>query len=234
MVRKNNNSCQKLTVGVRSIEIKKQVAIIEGKDVSKLSKMAGKIADTLCQKELIQECDKEIYEFGYEVLIENTGKTFLLLMAGGIFHQFIITLVFILAFTTLRSCCGGYHASKSWKCDVITIILWGFVVAGTVLFEPIVRERQVLLLLIAIVSELVIYQYAPVEHIHKQLTEEKKARNRRNALVLGLVYGIFILLLSFTWMKLSVALSLTVLEVVILMIIPKEGRSFDEEADCFR
>lgn len=199
-----------------------------------MSKMAGKIADVLCQKELIQECDKEIYEFGYEVLIENIGKTFLLLVAGGIFHQFIVTLVFILAFTTLRSCCGGYHASESWKCDVITLFLWGLVVTGTVLFEPIVSERQVLLILIAVVSELIIYQYAPVEHIHKQLTEEKKAKNRRNALGLGMIYGIFILLLAFIWTKLSVALALTILEVVILMIIAKEGRNFDEEANCFR
>lgn len=198
-----------------------------------MSKMAGKIADVLCQKELIQECDKEIYEFGYEVLIENIGKTFLLLVAGGIFHQFIVTLVFILAFTTLRSCCGGYHASESWKCDVITLFLWGLVVTGTVLFEPIVSERQVLLILIAVVSELIIYQYAPVEHIHKQLTEEKKAKNRRNALGLGMIYGIFILLLAFIWTKLSVALALTILEVVILMIIAKEGRNFDEEANCF-
>lgn len=199
-----------------------------------VSKIAGKIADVLCQKELIQECDKEIYEFGYEVLIENVGKTFLLLMAGGIFHQFTVTLVFILAFTTLRSCCGGYHASESWKCNLLTIFLWGIVVLGTRLFEPIVSERQILLILIAIVSELIIYEYAPVEHIHKQLTEEKKVRNRKNALGLGMIYGISILLLTFTRMRLSIALALTVLEVVILMIIPKEGRNFDEEANCFR
>lgn len=202
--------------------------------MKELSKMAGKIADTLYQKELIQECDKEIYEFGYEVLIENIGKTFLLLLAGGILHQFTVTLVFVIAFTTLRSCCGGYHALEAWRCDLITIFLWGIVVTGTKLFEPIVSERQVLLILIAVVSELIIYQYAPVEHIHKRLTEEKRARNRRNALGLGMVYGILILLLAFTWTKLSVALSLTVLEVVILMIIPKEGRICDEETDCFR
>lgn len=199
-----------------------------------MSKMAGKVADTLCQKELIQECDKEIYEFGYEILIENIGKTLVLLLAGAILRQFTVTLIFVLAFTTLRSCCGGYHASVSWKCDLISLFLWGVVVTGTTLFESIVRERQVLLILIAIVSELTIYQYAPIEHVNKRLTREQKAKNKRNALGLGLIYGILILLLSFKETKLSIALALTVMEVVILMIISEEGRICDEETNCFR
>lgn len=201
--------------------------------MNKVSKMAEKIADSLCQKELIPECDKEIYQFGYEVLIENAGKTFLLLLAGGVLHQLAVTLIFVVAFTTLRSCCGGYHASQSWKCDLLTVLLWGSVVAGVVLFEPVVRKGQVLFILIAIVSELIIYQYAPVEHIHKRLTEEKRKKNRRNALRLGMFYGILILLLGFTQIRLGLALALTVLEAVILMMIPKERRGHDEEADNF-
>ncbi|MGN0291136.1 MAG: accessory gene regulator B family protein [Lachnospiraceae bacterium] len=196
--------------------------------------MAGKIADSLCHKELIEECDREIYEFGYQVLIENIGKTLLLLLAGGVLHQFITTLIFILAFTSLRSFCGGYHATKSWKCDLVTIFLWGIVIAGTELFVSVFEEKRILLLLIAIVSELIIYQCAPVEHVNKRLTKEKRAKNRRMALRLGLTYGIIILLLAFTLTRISTTLAITVLEVVILMIIPSEGRISNEETDGFR
>ena len=36
--------------------------------------MSTKIADILCQKELINESDKEIYAFGYEVILDNVTK----------------------------------------------------------------------------------------------------------------------------------------------------------------
>lgn len=198
-----------------------------------MSKIAGKIAEFLCRREVIEESDRELYEYGYEVLLENIGKTIFLLAAGGLLGVFNITLVFIVAFTTLRSCCGGYHASESWKCDLLTISLWGMVVAGTGLLESFLVRGQTLMVLIAIMSQLVIYQYAPVEHRDKRLTKEKQKRNRRFALGLGRFYGILILLLTFTLTRFGAALALSVLEVVVLMIIPNEGRTCGEETDCF-
>lgn len=130
----------------------------------------------------------------------------------------------VVVFTTLRSCCGGYHASKAWQCNLLTVVLWGMVIAGTYT-EAVMKKCETLTIAIAVVSELVIYQCAPVEHQNKKLTNEKKVRNRRCALGLGMIYGILILLLTFSLTRLAIALALTVLEVVILMIIPSEGRS---------
>ncbi len=90
-----------------------------------MSKVAEKVADSLYRKDYISEEEKEIYSYGYEILIDNIGKTFLLLMVGAIIHQFVATLVFVVVFTTLRSCCGGYHASKTWQCNLLTVILLG-------------------------------------------------------------------------------------------------------------
>ena len=189
-----------------------------------MSKVAEKVADSLYRKDYISEEEKEIYSYGYEILIDNIGKTFLLLMVGAIIHQLVATLIFVVVFTTLRSCCGGYHASKAWQCNLLTVVLWGMVIAGTYT-EAVMKKCETLTIEIAVVSELVIYQCAPVEHQNKKLTNEKKVRNRRCALGLGMIYGILILLLTFSLTRLAIALALTVLEVVILMIIPSEGRS---------
>ena len=43
-----------------------------------MSKVAEKVADSLCRKDYISEEEKEIYSYGYEILIDNIGKTFLL------------------------------------------------------------------------------------------------------------------------------------------------------------
>ena len=189
-----------------------------------MSKVAEKVADSLYRKDYISEEEKEIYSYGYEILIDNIGKTFLLLMVGAIIHQLVATLIFVVVFTTLRSCCGGYHASKAWQCNLLTVVLWGMVIAGTYT-EAVMKKCETLTIAIAVVSELVIYQCAPVEHQNKKLTNEKKVRNRRCALGLGMIYGNLIVLLTFSLTRLAIALALTVLEVVILMIIPSEGRS---------
>ena len=54
-----------------------------------MSKVAEKVADSLYRKDYISEEEKEIYSYGYEILIDNIGKTFLLLMVGAIIHQFL-------------------------------------------------------------------------------------------------------------------------------------------------
>ena len=55
--------------------------------------MSTKIADILCQKELINESDKEIYAFGYEVIFDNVTKLIAIFLAGVILHKTIITLI---------------------------------------------------------------------------------------------------------------------------------------------
>ena len=189
-----------------------------------MSKVAEKVADSLYRKDYISEEEKEIYSYGYEILIDNIGKTFLLLMLGAIIHQFVATLVFVVVFTTLRTAVEAIMHQRRGSVIYLQLFFWGIVIVGTYT-EAIIKQCEALAIAIAVVSELVIYQCAPVEHQNKKLTNEKKERNRRCALGLGMLYGILILLLTFSLTKIAIALALTVLEVVMLMIIPGEGRS---------
>ena len=188
--------------------------------------MSTKIADILCQKELINESDKEIYAFGYEVIFDNVTKLIAIFLAGVILHKTIITLIFLITFVSLRGYTGGYHAKSKW--------LWGLVVGSTGYVTEVLKTNKVIIFFMVLVSELIIHQYAPVENINKRLTEEKRLRNRRRAIVLGTIYGILILLLTFITTEYGVAMAMTILEVAILMIIPNEGRVNHEETECFR
>ena len=179
----------------------------------------------------MEEEEKELYTYGYEIILENIGKTILLLIAGGIIHKFVATCIFVVGFVSLRSSCGGYHAKKAWQCDILTVLLWGIVICATPVVRMIVSEQRVFLLLIVLVSELIIIRYAPVEHKNNRLTKEKREKNRRQALVIGTLYGILVLLFSFKLIDCGILLSTTLLEVAILMIIPGEGRISHEEAE---
>lgn len=196
-----------------------------------MTKIAAKISSFLCARGVVEEEEKEIYTYGYEIILENIGKTILLLIAGGIIHKFVATCIFVVGFVSLRSSCGGYHAKKAWQCDILTVLLWGIVICATPVVRMIVSEQRVFLLLIVLVSELIIIHYAPVEHKNNRLTKEKREKNRRQALVIGTLYGILVLLFSFKLIDCGILLSTTLLEVAILMIIPSEGRISHEEAE---
>lgn len=196
-----------------------------------MTKIAAKISSFLCARGVVEEEEKELYTYGYEIILENIGKTILLLIAGGIIHKFVATCIFVVGFVSLRSRCGGYHAKKAWQCDILTVLLWGIVICATPVVRMIVSEQRVFLLLIVLVSELIIIRYAPVEHKNNRLTKEKREKNRRQALVIGTLYGILVLLFSFKLIDCGILLSTTLLEVAILMIIPGEGRISHEEAE---
>lgn len=196
-----------------------------------MTKIAAKISSFLCARGVVEEEEKELYTYGYEIILENIGKTILLLIAGGIVHKFVATCIFVVGFVSLRSSCGGYHAKKAWQCDILTVLLWGIVICATPVVRMIVSEQRVFLLLIVLVSELIIIHYAPVEHKNNRLTKEKREKNRRQALVIGTLYGILVLLFSFKLIDCGILLSTTLLEVAILMIIPSEGRISHEEAE---
>lgn len=196
-----------------------------------MTKIAAKISSFLCARGVVEEEEKELYTYGYEIILENIGKTILLLIAGGIIHKFVATCIFVVGFVSLRSSCGGYHAKKAWQCDILTVLLWGIVICATPVVRMIVSEQSVFLLLIVLVSELIIIHYAPVEHKNNRLTKEKREKNRRQALVMGTLYGILVLLFSFKLIDCGILLSTTLLEVAILMIIPSEGRISHEEAE---
>ena len=199
-----------------------------------VTKMSTKIADILCQKGLINESDKEIYAFGYEVIFDNVLKLIAIFLAGVFIHRVTTTVIFLVTFVTIRSHTGGYHAKSKWICSLVSLILWGIVVVTAEYMTGVLKTSKVIIFFMVLVSELIIHQYAPVENINKRLTEEKRLRNRRRALVLGIVYGILVLLLTFIAVEYSVAMAMTLLEVAILMIIPNEGRINHEETGCFR
>ena len=83
-----------------------------------MSKVAEKVADSLYRKDYISEEEKEIYSYGYEILIDNIGKTFLLLMVGAIIHQLVATLIFVVVFTTLRSCIKSVAMQFTYRCSL--------------------------------------------------------------------------------------------------------------------
>ena len=79
--------------------------------------VAKSIAVFLCKEAVINNEDKEIYQYGIEVFVSNVigiVLIFLVSLFTGCLWQGVI---YVTAFATLRVYTGGYHADTYMKCN---------------------------------------------------------------------------------------------------------------------
>ena len=75
-----------------------------------------KISSILVQKGFIAEGDRDLYEYGIDILFYTLWSTVVLLLIGIILHCLIPTAIMITFFYILQSSGGGYHAKSHFRC----------------------------------------------------------------------------------------------------------------------
>ena len=131
----------------------------------------------------------------------------------------IETIVFLIAYMSLRIWSGGYHAKTYARCFLSTNLTYLAVFAFSRMLPALESVWPSLILLFA--ANTVIFVRAPVRNKHHPLSEERYRRNRRIARTLLLIYDfVFVLFLIFQ-NKLIFIFSASEAAVAALMIIPK-------------
>lgn len=102
----------------------------------------------------IENSQKELFCYGYTLLIEVTICTGFALVMSLMLNKFAELIIFSVTFVPLRSFAGGYHADKAWKCILLSysVLLLYFLFSENTFFEHYWKEMILLecLTLIAI------------------------------------------------------------------------------------
>lgn len=61
-----------------------------------------------------------VYRYGYILLMEVCINILLAVLLGVILHEIVIVVLFNLFFVPLRGFCGGWHATKTWVCSIVS------------------------------------------------------------------------------------------------------------------
>lgn len=101
-------------------QIKKDMLCLDGEVKQMIDKMVQGLVRELETYNVINKEDKEIYLYGVEVFLNNILLMSSVIIVGVLVGQLKYTLLFVLCFPLIRSFTGGYHATKKWKCFVIT------------------------------------------------------------------------------------------------------------------
>lgn len=128
-----------------------------------------KLTEHLILKEYIPSEDREIYEYGFDILIYTVWSTLALLLIGLVLRQFWNAAIIVLGFYTFQSFGGGYHADSHLKCFLT--MTCGLLTGLSFVF---LQEQFACLLIILGISTIVLLMIPLTIHPNKSFLEPKR------------------------------------------------------------
>lgn len=87
-----------------------------------IEKLALKSAESFIKRPSTCYDKIEIYKYGFFVLYSNILFLLLSMLLGALFGVFLQSIIFYIAFFSIRQYAGGYHASTETRCEVMSTL----------------------------------------------------------------------------------------------------------------
>ena len=179
--------------------------------------LCERLAEFLCAKDIISQDEKEIYIYGYEMIITTILGAVLVFGIALLTGRFAEALCFFAVFVITRQFCGGYHSQTRIMCSITFMLCYVSVLFFNSVLEPLYSWFIHLMLFIPYFAA--ILGYAPIVNENKPLTDSEVVINHKKSIVVSIVWLMISTLLLFIMPILSSAIDLTLLFIAVLMMI---------------
>lgn len=137
-----------------------------------LEKSMDKLADGLVERGITKSEDKSIIAYGLSAGIELLLGIITTIILGLIFGLILESLVFLVAFSFIRTYAGGYHCQKAINCYLISS---GTVALLLTIVKTTPKENMISLsVAMLIVAIPILLKLAPIETPSKPLDQDEK------------------------------------------------------------
>ena len=165
-----------------------------------LNRLAVFLIDRLEKHIPVDDDDREIYIYSFELLLSNLSSALTMLLISLSFKRIGILsfFFFILFLFTTRLFCGGYHSKTHLRCFLLSKAIF-LSCAG--LTELVLRFNLKLMMpVLFLLSAVTVFIFSPVKNKNHPCTEETYKKNRKISLWLTSIYTVIYILL-FIYMK---------------------------------
>lgn len=153
-----------------------------------------KSVNCLIRKDIIQESEKELYQFGVNGLYLFLINVITTIIVGAFLSMVWQSILFTTAYIPLRCYVGGYHAKTSKRCYCISVL---FIVCVLLILKYI-SFSEVGIISIVLLSAGVIFFKAPVESENRPLNKnEEKFFGLKARVILSIEIFVVLLLKPF-------------------------------------
>lgn len=156
--------------------------------------MVNTVVKMLVKSSIIAQEDFVVYQYGFNLLIRKILHIFMILLLGIMCRRFGSTVVFLIAYASIREYAGGYHAKTSIGCYFCTGIVTFFSILLFYMFEYIALPKVFVILSICAI---IIGVLAPQETVNRPLEPEELIMYRKKAKKCLIIEGIICLISLF-------------------------------------
>lgn len=150
-----------------------------------ISRLSSIITEALYKSQVIAEEDKELYTYGFFVLLSK-GLFFLVsAFFGWMLGVLWESIVFYIMFSTLRSYAGGFHASKEGICTCCTTASL-FLSSLSIWYMERIGNTAIPFYILAVCGA-VVYLLAPLDSEDKPLTRAELVLYRQKTRAIDII-----------------------------------------------
>lgn len=179
--------------------------------------MADKIVQRLLAEHIIEESQKELYHYGFELLTASLLNAFEIMLVGMILHKLPVALIYVLILMTVRTQIGGFHADTYGKCFMYYNLFFLITLMITEVCSFFKFGGALIVILLCGVL-LVEYIWAPVPH-NRKLNQMEKTTARKKGILRTTVWCVILVVFWRTHREWSYAIcSVLVLTVGLMWV----------------
>lgn len=185
-----------------------------------LTNLCYVIVDLFIRENIVSEEQREIYQYGVELVISSLIGLFLILVIGLLSGNFIESVIFYTVFCSTRMFCGGFHAHSHLLCKATFVGAFILVIVIDLVLNNI---ESFYWFIIYIYCLIIVCAFAPVENSNKTLTTNDVKRCKSISFILMMIWLTVMFLLYIFGSELYHIVALTLFFIANLMLLGKQS-----------
>lgn len=152
-----------------------------------MTRFSKRYAESLVSKGIIAAAEKPRYEYGMMLFLTTALGIVSVLLIAILFFNIWVGILYLFLFASLRVCAGGFHCKTYASCFFVSnfIFVIDMLFAGWLRGLPFFQEGLVVASLVTFALIYIIWN-APVSNSCHPLTEKKRKKNRKKAIVIAI------------------------------------------------
>ncbi|GLC79279.1 accessory gene regulator ArgB-like protein [Lacrimispora brassicae] len=189
-----------------------------------IEKMTKISTDYLIRNRVIDEEDRDIYEYGFHSLYNNIIDIASILIISVWLQQVVQTILYHISFVALRNTAGGFHAQTHFRCFIMSTSIWLLSLWGI----SHIASTEVCIALAGL-SVFFVWLKAPIEHKNNPLSTKKQKRMKIFSRIIVIIFFVIILSTSvllpdkYNWITASLAYGMVTHMLLILVTFITKG-----------
>lgn len=136
-----------------------------------ITKISSKIVEALIKHSLVENEDKELYSYGFFILLSQILYFIIITTIGVLLNIILESIIFYIAFQFIRRYAGGYHSKTETRCEILSTLS---ILCCIVLIKlSKMYDIRIALLIISLVFAVLIFVLCPLDTPEKPLNDKE-------------------------------------------------------------